>query len=380
MRLIIAPDKFKNSMTASEAAERIAAGVNSVLPEAELKLLPLSDGGEGLTEALCGAGKGIIFTTEVTDPLGSNIKANWGITDRGDTAVIEMAAASGLALISSRERDPKKTTTYGTGELIRAALDHGCKKLIIGIGGSATNDGGAGMAEALGVKFLDRNGNEIGRGGVELQNLSHIDLSGLDPRLKTADIKVACDVDNPLTGLQGASYIYGPQKGADSGTVTALDRALSQLAAIIKKDLDLDIEQTPGAGAAGGLGAGLMAFLGATLYPGIELVLDALKIENFLPGCNLLITGEGSLDSQSLHGKAPVGIAKRAASHSVPVIALAGRISGDPTKFHQVGINACFAIADGPLTLAESLKRGPELIEHKVRELMLFWSTGMMIT
>ncbi len=372
MRIMIAPDKFKDSMSATEAAARIAAGIKSVMPEAVLNLFPLSDGGEGLTEALCGEGKGIFKTARVSGPLGKPVEARWGITGNGDLAVIEMAAASGLSLISPEERDPKKTTTYGTGELIRAALDHGCKEVIIGIGGSATNDGGAGMAEALGIKFYDAEGETIGRGGSELRKLKRIDISGLDKRLEEVSVKVACDVDNPLTGLHGASHIYGPQKGADPDTVKELDRALVQLAHVIHKDLGIDIDKKPGAGAAGGLGAGLMAFLGATLYPGIELVLDALKIENLLPECDLLITGEGSLDSQTLHGKAPAGVARRAALYSVPVIALAGRISDDPTIFHSVGINACFAIADGPLTLSESLERGPELIERKIRELMLF--------
>lgn len=370
MRIIIAPDKFKGSMSSKKAAEHIARGIISVLPRAELILLPLSDGGEGLVESLVRTADDSIITTEVTGPLGSAVPAKWGVTDNGKTAVIEMAAASGLDLIPTEQRDPFLTTTFGTGELIIAALDQGCSKLIIGIGGSATNDGGAGMARALGVKFLDQSGKQLRNGGVELRQLVSIDQSGLDQRLQKVKTMVACDVENPLTGPQGASYTYGPQKGASPEMIKQLDQALENYARVIKKDLGIDVGGIPGSGAAGGMGAGLIAFLNAELCSGIKLVLDALDIDLHLPGCQLLITGEGKLDAQSTHGKAPVGAARRARKYNVPVAALAGSIEGALETFHREGITACFAIADGPLSLEESISKGPQLIEKKSAELI----------
>lgn len=369
MRIIIAPDKFKGSMSATKAAQYIARGINSVLPNAELILMPLSDGGEGLVESLAVAESYSIVTTEVTGPLGQMVRAKWGVNDNGKTAIIEMSAASGLALVPREQRDPSFTTTFGTGELIKAALDYGCSNLIIGIGGSATNDGGAGMARALGVKFFDQTGQQLNGCGAELIRLSSIDMSGLDPRLQQVEAKVACDVDNPLTGPKGASYIYGPQKGADPEMIKTLDQALENYRQVIKKTLGKDVGDIPGSGAAGGLGAGLLAFLNAEICPGIELVLDALDIDRFLHHCSLLVTGEGKLDAQSSHGKAPVGAARRARKYNVPVIALAGIIEGELEFFHREGITACFAIADGPLSLDESISRGPQLIEKKAAEL-----------
>lgn len=371
--IIIAPDKFKDSMTARQAAESIARGVKAILPDARLTLLPLSDGGEGLVEALAGAAAASIETSEVTGPLGFPVKARWGIIKRGKTAVIEMAAASGLALVPEDKRNPLLTTTYGTGELIKAALDRGCRELIIGIGGSATNDGGAGMAAALGVKFLDKDGKKLGYGGAELSRLVKLDRSGLDPRLQETAIKVAGDVDNPLTGPRGASQVYGPQKGASREMAEQLDGALVNYARVIKKELGINIADVPGAGAAGGLGAGLIAFTGAEIHSGIDLVLDTLGIDRLLPRCRLLFTGEGRLDSQSVHGKVPIGVARRARKHNVPVVALAGSLEGSREEFRSQGITASFAIADGPLSLEESLARGPELIEKLTAELISLW-------
>ncbi len=376
MQLIIAPDKFKGSMSAPEAAERIKKAAANVLPGAKLVLLPLSDGGEGLVDSLAGKNRDNLQTSTVTGPLGKPVEAVWGLTDEGNTSVIEMAAASGLHLIPEAERNPFFTSTYGTGELIKASLDHGCSRLIIGIGGSATNDGGAGMAQALGAKFYDRFGKELETGGVALEKLEKIDISGLDPRLRQVETLVACDVNNPLTGENGAAYVYGPQKGATPEMVEQLDRALQNYARVIKKDLGLEVNEIPGSGAAGGLGAGLITFLGAELRSGIELVLDALKIDQYLPGTDLLITGEGKLDGQSAHGKAPVGVARRAAKYNVPVIALAGSLEGDLDVFHREGITACFAVADGPLSLEESISRGPELLEIKSAEALRLWRTG----
>lgn len=373
MKIIIAPDKFKGSMTAVEAAQSIARGIKAVLPAAQLELVPLSDGGEGLIDSLVGSAKGTLMHTVATDPLGSPVKAAWGLLDEGKTAVIEMSTASGLTLLPEEKRNPSITTTFGTGELIKAALDHGCTRLIIGIGGSATNDSGAGMAQALGAQFYDQYGRALSYGGAELLRLDRIDISALDKRLQNLVTLVACDVDNPLTGPLGASRIYGPQKGASPELVDTLDAALSNYAQVVKKELGIEIESVPGAGAAGGLGAGLIAFLRAELRSGIELVLDALQIDRLLPDCSLLITAEGKLDAQSAHGKAPVGIARRAARFGVPVIALAGSIESDLEQFHSEGISACFAIADGPLTLEQSIARGPELLENKTAELMRLW-------
>lgn len=376
MKIIAAPDKFKGSMSAKEAAEQIEKGIKSVLPGAEVHRFPLSDGGEGLVESLTGKPGSSLQTITVTGPLGRPVEAVFGLIDGGRTGVIEMAAASGLALVPEEKRDPSITTTRGTGELIRAALDQGCRKLIIGIGGSATSDGGAGMAEALGAQFLDRKGRLPGRGGAELGRLEKIDISGLDPRLDEVEVLVACDVDNPLTGPKGAAHVYAPQKGAEPDMVEKLDRALVNYARVIKKDLGMEVDHIPGAGAAGGLGAGLIAFLRARLSSGIELVLEALEIEQYLAGCSLLITGEGKLDTQSAYGKAPVGIARKARQCKVPVLALAGLLEGELEVFHREGITACFAIADGPLSLQDSIERGPELLETKTAELIRFWITA----
>ncbi len=373
MKILAAPDKFKGSMSASKAAEMIEQGIRTVITDAEIFKFPLSDGGEGLVESLAGKPGGAVKTASVTGPLGDKVDAVFGLTDGGRTAVIEMAAASGLALVPEEKRDPAITTTYGTGELILAALNQGCEKLIIGIGGSATNDGGAGMARALGAKFLDRNGRPLREGGADLIRLESIDISGLDSRLKKIEVLVASDVDNPLTGPRGASHIYGPQKGATPAMVDKLDRALKNYARVIKKDLGLEVENIPGAGAAGGLGTGLITFLQARLLSGIELVLDALEIDRYLPGCHLLITGEGKLDLQSTYGKAPVGIARKAKEHRVPVIALTGQLEGNTESFHREGITACFAIANGPLDLEESMRKGPELLKTKTAELIRIW-------
>ena len=370
IKILIAPDKFKGSMTAIEAANSIALGIKKVNPGAKLVKLPLSDGGEGLVDVMVNAAGGTVIETMVTGPLGNPVKAKWGLIEDKMKAVIEMSAASGLNLVSESKRNPSITSTYGTGELIKAAMDHGCNEIIVGIGGSATNDGGAGMARALGVKFNDFNKEPLAEGGSELIKLESLDLKEIDPRLERTKILVASDVDNPLIGPRGASIVYGPQKGASAEMAKNLDRALENYASVIKREIGINVDQLPGAGAAGGLGAGLIAFLGAELQPGIELVLDALNFDRHLEGCFLLVTGEGRLDGQSLHGKSPIGAARRAKKRNVPVLALAGSISGSRESFHREGITACFAIADGPLSLEESVARGPELLSKKAAEVM----------
>lgn len=370
---IVAPDKFKGSLSAIEAAKLIAGGIKKVLPDAEVQQFPLSDGGEGLVDALIAGSGGTKLKVRVTGPLNTKVEAEWGIIDGGKTAVIEMASASGLLLVPEKLRDPSKSTSFGTGELIRTALDYGCQKIIIGIGGSATNDGGAGMARALGIKFFDRQNNLLEGGGGELKELDKIDLGSLDQRLKKTEIVVACDVNNPLTGPKGASHVYGRQKGASPKIAEMLDQALKNYAAIIKRELNIEIEMMAGAGAAGGLGAGLVAFLDAELKSGIELVLDALNIDQYLVRCDLVITGEGKLDNQSIHGKTPLGIARRAKRYNIPVIALAGKLEPDLEPFHRKGLTACFAIADGPLTLEESMVKAPQLLENKTAELIRLW-------
>ena len=376
MRLIIAPDKFKGSMSAREAAVMIAEGVKTVYPEADTIMLPLSDGGEGLVDTLVSGRNGLFQESIVTGPLGKKVKARWGLIDQGKTAVIEMAEASGLALVPEELRNPSLTTTYGTGELIKAALDKNCSRLIIGIGGSATNDGGAGMARALGAVFNDKEGQELREGGAALLNLEQIDISQIDGRIKNAKFIVASDVDNPLTGPQGASFTYGPQKGATPQMAKLLDQALSRFAAVVKKDLGCDLTKVKGAGAAGGLGAGLIAFLDAELQPGLDLVLNQLKFNSLMHGCSLVITGEGKLDQQSLHGKVPIGVAIRSCKFKVPVLALTGALLADSSELHKAGITAAFAIADGPLSVEESIKRGPELLKRKTEELMYLWKAA----
>lgn len=362
-RVIVAPDSFKESLKASQVARQISAGVKTLYPAAEIIQVPLSDGGEGITEALIEAAGGRLIEAKVTGPLGEKIKAQYGILENGRIAVIEMAADSGLPLLPRKKRNPMLTTTQGTGELIKAALEAGCEKLIIGIGGSATNDGGAGMAQSLGVKLLDSRGKDIGPGAKGLLDLSHIDMSHLDPRLDQTEILVACDVDNPLYGLNGAAYVYGPQKGASLDMIPLLDRALVNLAEIISRDLKLQVHHVPRAGAAGGLGAGLIAFAGGKLCSGIQLVFEILGFEDILAaGADLVITGEGSINSQSLYGKVPVGVARMAKKYDLPVLALVGQIGRGADKVYEAGIDAIMTVAPGPISLKESIGRAGELI------------------
>jgi glycerate kinase len=322
----------------------------------------MADGGEGTVQALVDATKGQIITVEVTDPLGNRIKAGFGILGTQDTAVIEMATASGLPLVPGDKRNPMLTTTYGTGELIRSALDKGCRKLIVGIGGSATVDGGAGMVQALGVRLLDKNGNEIPRGGGGLEHLDHIDVSSLDPRIAETSTIVACDVDNPLVGPRGGPEVFGPQKGATPEMVKMLDRFLDKYADIIKRDVGVDVKNVPGAGAAGGLGAGLMAFLGAHLRSGIDIVIEASGLEKYLKDADIVITGEGKIDRQTIYGKTPIGVARTAKKYGVPVIAFAGNVGDDSQVVYDNGIDALMSIISYPMTLDMAMERSQEFL------------------
>lgn len=368
MKILIAPDSFKGSLSASEAAEAIAAGVRRVLPDADLVLIPLADGGEGTVEALVKATGGCILPACATDPQGNKIESFFGILGDGQTAVVEMAAASGLPLVPEDKRNPVLTTTYGTGELIRAALDAGCRKLILGIGGSATNDGGIGAIQALGGSFKDECGREAGFGGGELIRIRSLDLSGLDPRIEQTEIVVACDVDNPLTGPLGASAIFGPQKGATSEMVKALDAGLHNLAEVIRHDLGMDVEQMPGAGAAGGLGVASVAFLGATLRSGIEIVLDATHFADRLRGVSLVITGEGRIDGQTLGGKTIAGVLRASKSAGVPVLALAGGVEPEGYELLNHGAIAVLPIVSKPMSLQEAQTRAGELLANAVEQ------------
>ena len=367
MRIVIAPDSYKESLTALEVATAIEAGFREVFPDADYLKLPMADGGEGTVAALVAATGGRLVEAEVSGPLGEAVRACYGLTGDGRTAVIEMAAACGLALVAPERRNPLLTTTRGTGELIRAALDTGASHLIIGIGGSATNDGGAGMLQALGVKLQDRAGREIGFGGGRLADLERIDISGLDPRLHACRIEAACDVDNPLTGPKGASAIFGPQKGATPEMMAQLDANLAHYAGLISRDLGLRVDQVPGAGAAGGMGAALLAFFGAQLRPGIEIVMEAVGLEACVRDADLVITGEGRIDSQTIYGKTPIGVARLAKRYGKPVIGIAGSLSDDAGVVHGQGIDAVFSVLSRVATLEEALAQAAANVRTTAR-------------
>ena len=372
MKIVIAPQGFKGNLTALEVARAIEEGVKRIVPDAETVLKPMADGGEGTVQALVDATGGELITTEVTGPLEERVNAHWGILSDKTTAVIEMASASGLPLVPPEKRNPFITTTYGTGELIRAALDRGCQKLIIGIGGSATNDGGVGMAQALGARLLDADNKELPFGGAALAKLERIDISGMDPRLADFEVTLASDVNNPLCGPRGASAIYGPQKGASPEMVKQLDAALSHYADVIKKDLDIDLREVPGAGAAGGLGLGLMVFLKAKAVPGIDVVIRATNLVADLKGAEIVFTAEGRIDCQSAMGKVPTGVALAAKEFGATVIALAGEVADDCRVVFDQGIDAVLSIAPGPITLDQSMAEAEKLLTNAAECAMRF--------
>lgn len=355
MKIIIAPDSFKESLTSIEVATAIESGFKEIFPNANYIKIPIADGGEGTVEAIVTATNGTIIPTTVIGPLGNRVASFYGVCGDNETVVIEMAASSGLDLVPFKERNPLVTTSFGTGELIKKALDAGYKKFIIGVGGSATNDGGAGMLQALGVKLLDSDGKEIGYGGGSLAKLSKIDISNLDSRIMESNIEVACDVNNPLTGPNGASAIFGPQKGATPQMVDTLDECLGHFASMVKRDLGKELDTLAGAGAAGGMGYSLKTFLEAKLLPGVEIIIEHTKLRDLVKDANLVITGEGRIDGQSIFGKAPVGIAKVAKEFNVPVIGLAGSLGKDAAIVRDHGINSVFSVVNTPCSLEDAL-------------------------
>lgn len=368
MKIVVAPDSFKESMSAKEVCDSIEKGLLSVSKDWEIVKVPMADGGEGTLEALIDATNGKIFNEKTLNPLGEEITSRFGILGKKNIAIIEMASTSGLELISPEKRNPYITTTYGTGQLMLKSLEQNVEEIILGIGGSATNDGGAGMLQALGAKLLNKNGNEIGFGGYELSKLDKIDFSNLDKRLKNIKILVACDVTNPLTGKNGSSYIFGKQKGATPEMIEVLDENLLHYSKIIKRDLGFDVNDIPGAGAAGGLGAGLLT-LGAILKKGIEIVIEANELDKKVQGADLVITGEGSIDGQTRFGKTPYGVVSVAKKYNIPTVTLTGNVGKDIDILYDYGFDAIFSIMQGVDTLENALKNGKENIEKTAKNI-----------
>jgi glycerate 2-kinase len=369
MKFVLAPDSFKESMSAKKAALAMQEGIQNVFPEATCIIVPMADGGEGTVESLVDATEGHFIRKTVIGPLGELVEAEFGLSGDRQTAIIEMASASGIHLVKKEHRNPLITTTFGTGELIKHALDLGVKRIIMGIGGSATNDGGVGMLQALGVSLLDEEGNELPFGGGSLHLLHKIEMDELDHRLHSVKLDVACDVNNPLIGEKGASHIFGPQKGATPEMVEQLDRNLTHFANVIKQQLGKDISETPGAGAAGGIGAGLIAFLQAELTRGVNLVIDYTDLENKIIGADYVFTGEGSIDGQTLFGKTPFGVATTAKKHSVPVIAFAGRIGNGTEALYEHGFTSIVGILKEVTTIEEALISGSRNLTHAVENM-----------
>jgi glycerate kinase len=370
MKIIIAPNTFKETLSAVEVADCIEQGIKTIWPETAIEKFPLADGGDGTVDALVSATGGKIIARKVTGPLGKKVRAEIGLLGDEMTAVVEMASASGLRLVSLEKRNPLRTTTYGTGELIKACLDRGAKKIIVGVGGSATVDGGAGMATALGAKLLDKSGKPIESGGGGLKNLFRIDCSQLDSRIKHTKFIVAADVDNPLLGERGAARVYAAQKGATPKMVGELEKYLTNFARVIEKDLGVGVANLPGAGAAGGLGAGSVAFLNARIKQGVDIVIEAWGLREKMKNADLVFTGEGSIDRQTLYGKVPFGVAKIARKYGVPVIAIAGNVEDGAYMLSKYGIEAIFSTTPRIMTLAEIRKNPGQLITNTVEQIM----------
>ncbi len=363
MKIAIAPDSFKESLTALEVAQSIHAGFEKVFPHADFVKIPMADGGEGTVQSLVDATKGKVLDCRVTGPMGDEVTGFIGVSGDGVSAYIEMAAASGIHLVERDKRDPLKATTFGTGELIKHALDLGVEKIIVGLGGSATNDAGVGMLQALGVSFKDSNRNEVGYGANVLSDIVYVDASDLDPRLKNIELSVACDVDNPLVGPKGASYVFGPQKGATPETVQVLDDKLRYFADITKEQLGIEIANKAGAGAAGGLGGAFIGYLNSELRSGFEIVAEAVRLEEQIQNADLVITGEGRIDGQSVHGKTPVGVARVAKKYKIPVIGIAGSLAPSCVEVYDHGIDVVFSVVNGAVDLPTALAEAAQNLE-----------------
>lgn len=355
MKVVIAIDSLKGSLSSMEAGMAIKDGILAAKPDAEVIVKPLADGGEGTTDALIEGMNGERIDLTVTGPMHTPVDAYYGYLKDTNTAVMEMASAAGITLVPDSEKNPLLATSYGVGEMINDAIQRGCRNFIIGIGGSVTNDGGIGMLKALGVRFLDENGEDAGEGGQALAKVARIDVSGMNPLLKECHIQVACDVNNPLCGENGSTYVYGPQKGVTEDMKKTLDEAMAHFARVTSETLENDYMNTPGAGAAGGLGYAFLAYTGAALTPGIELILDAVGLEEELSGADVVVTGEGRLDFQTAMGKAPVGVARLAKKYNAKVIAFAGSVTKEATACNKEGIDAFFPILRGVCTLAEAM-------------------------
>jgi glycerate kinase len=373
MKIVIAPDSFKDSLSAEGVATAIAQGIRDAFPDADLVLCPMADGGEGTVDAILAVLPGERRSASVSGPLGAEVTARWGWLPEARTAIIEMAEASGLQLLTLEQRDASHSCTFGTGQLILEAVEAGAEKIILTIGGSATNDGGAGMLSALGVRFYDFSGSELPPGGLALAQLSRVDLSHFDPRLQALQFSVAADVDNPLCGPHGASFIFGRQKGANPQQIEALDHALAHFADCCAQVLEHDRRDEPGAGAAGGMGFAAKAFLGAEFRPGVEVVAELAGLEDKTRGADLVITGEGRCDAQTLRGKTPMGVARVAQRQGVPVVILAGTLGEGYQALYEHGINAAFAIVSGPMTLADACADAPRLLRERARDVVRLW-------
>jgi glycerate kinase len=374
MKIVIAPDSFKESLTALQVADAIEAGMRQVWPHATYVKVPVADGGEGTVQAMIDATGGRRVDVRVTGPLGQTVDAFYGVS--ADLAVIEMAAASGLEGVPPDLRDPRTATSRGTGELILAALDAGARRFVLGVGGSATNDGGAGMLQALGVRLLDADGRDIGPGGAELARLERIDVAGLDARVREAEFRIACDVDNPLVGPRGASAVFGPQKGATPAIVDQLDAALARFADVIRRELHQDIAQLPGAGAGGGIAAAMVVFLNGQLKPGIEIVTEAVGLDAAVRDADLVVTGEGRIDGQTVNGKTPMGVAQVARRHGKPVVAIGGSLAVDADAVHAHGIEVVVAAVARPCSVAEALAAAGDNVRRAARNLAAALALG----
>lgn len=373
MKIVIAPDSFKDSLSAEAVANAIARGLAEVWPDAKLVKCPMADGGEGTVESILAACEGELRSATVQGPLGTQVDAHWGWLPDNHTAIIEMAEASGLQLVPVGQRDACISSTFGTGELIRAALDAGAQRIILAIGGSATNDAGAGALQALGVRLLDAQGQTLQTGGLALAQLAQIDLSEMDPRLAGVRFEIAADVNNPLCGPQGASAIFGPQKGASVEQVQQLDQALGHFAGLCAQALGKDLRDEPGSGAAGGLGFAAKAFLGAQFRAGVEVVADLVSLEEAVRDADLVITGEGRFDAQTLRGKTPFGVARIARQQGVPVIVIAGTLGEGYQQMYEHGVDAAFALASGPMTLEQACADAPRLLQDRARDIARVW-------